>query len=244
MKNIMLAAVALLTLTLNGCGGAGGSQGTANYTVNFGAGAHGSLTGPTSQGITQGASTSTVSALPAANYHFVNWTGDNGFATSTMNPLTVTNVTASQNITANFAINPSIAVLKLSSAGSLPSGSYLSGLSIKVQFPPGVTVSTDANNVVSAGVVTPSGVAVASTVTPAFFTPATATTPSTLEFVVVSSSAGGFGVGEFATINCVIASGSFPMSGDFITPATDFKPANLLLQPITGLTASLTSTIN
>lgn len=243
MKKIMLAAIALLTLSLNGCGG-GGSQVASSYTVNFSAETHGSLTGSTSQSVTQGASTSTVTALPVAGYHFVNWTGDNGFATSTMNPLTVTNVTASQNITANFAINPSSAVLKLSSAGSLTSGSSLSGISVKVQFPAGVTVSTDTNNVVSAGVVTPSGVAAASTVTLALYTPATTTTPSTLEFVVVSSSAGGFGVGEFATINCVIASGSFPMPNDFIIPATDFKPADLLLQPIMGLTASLTATIN
>src|SRR6185369_9566002 len=56
-----------------------------------------------------------VTAVPATGYHFVNWTGDNGFVTTTTNPLTVNNVTAGQNITANFAIDsytvtPSIAV--------------------------------------------------------------------------------------------------------------------------------------
>jgi uncharacterized repeat protein (TIGR02543 family) len=43
--------------------------------------------------------------VPSTGYHFVNWTGTGGFVTTTANPLTVTNVTASQNITANFAID-------------------------------------------------------------------------------------------------------------------------------------------
>jgi len=241
MKKIIAAAIVLLTLALNGCGSSGG---TSNYTVNFSANANGSLVGTLSQTIPSGAATSPVTAVPAAGSHFVNWTGDNGFATSTMNPLTITNVTTSQNITANFAINPSGAVLKLSSAGALTSGSSLSGIGVKVQLPAGVTVSADAGNVVAAGVVTASGVAAASTIPPAVYTPATATTPATLEFVVVSNTAGGFGVGEFATVNCVIASGNFPTANDFILPAADFKPADLLLQPITSLTATLTATIN
>ena len=86
---------------------------TTNLTVNLGfsiafaAGNNGTLSGSTSQAIGQGGGTSPVTALPATGYRFLNWTGTGGFVTSTANPLTVTNITASQAITANFAPYPS-----------------------------------------------------------------------------------------------------------------------------------------
>lgn len=247
MKKNMMAAITLLTLTLFGCGSGGGGGWAAAvpsyYTVDFNAGTHGSLSGAASQKVTSGAATSAVLAVPATGYHFVNWTGDNGFVTSTTNPLTVSNVTAGQSITANFA-GPSSAVLKLSSAGTLASGSSLLAINVKVQLPTGVTISADGSNVVNAGVITASGVAAASSVTIVGYTLATATAPATLEFLISSNVAGGFGVGEFATVNCLIVAGNFPATGDFILPSADFKPADILIQPVAGLTASLTATIN
>ena len=74
------------------------------FTVTFAAGSNGSLTGTTSQTVNSGAAASAVTAVPAANYHFVQWTGPGSF-TSTSNPLTVSNVTATQTLTASFAIN-------------------------------------------------------------------------------------------------------------------------------------------
>ncbi len=76
------------------------------YTVNFVVSplGTGTLSGTTSQtGIASGGSTTAVAPAPNAGYSFVNWTGTGGFATSTSNPLTVTNVTANMTITANFA---------------------------------------------------------------------------------------------------------------------------------------------
>ncbi|KAF0221782.1 MAG: hypothetical protein FD174_113 [Geobacteraceae bacterium] len=76
------------------------------YTVNFVVSplGTGTLTGTTSQsGIASGGSTTAVTPAPNAGYSFVNWTGTGGFATSTSNPLTVTNVTANMTVTANFA---------------------------------------------------------------------------------------------------------------------------------------------
>jgi YD repeat-containing protein len=80
---------------------------TANFgnTVTFVAGVSGSLAGATSQNVNYNGSTTAVTAVPATGYHFANWTGTGGFVTSTSNPLTVTNVTAAQAITANFAVN-------------------------------------------------------------------------------------------------------------------------------------------
>ncbi|MEI6421685.1 MAG: ice-binding family protein, partial [Lentisphaerota bacterium] len=72
------------------------------YTVTFVEGANGTITGTKVQNVTQGGSTTAVTAVPLTGYHFVNWTGS---LTSTANPLTVSNVTANKTITANFAIN-------------------------------------------------------------------------------------------------------------------------------------------
>lgn len=73
------------------------------YIVTFTSGGNGTLSGTDSQTINFGSSASQVTANPATNYHFVNWTGTNGFVTTSANPLTVTGVTSSQVITANFS---------------------------------------------------------------------------------------------------------------------------------------------
>lgn len=80
---------------------------TANFVPNyvltiFVAGDHGGVIGNKLQLTAYGGNTSQVTAVPARGYHFVNWTGTNGFVTTTMNPLIVSNVTANQIVTANF----------------------------------------------------------------------------------------------------------------------------------------------
>ncbi|WP_306599656.1 putative Ig domain-containing protein [Geothrix sp. 21YS21S-2] len=85
---------------------------TANFTtlfvVQFAAGSNGSLTGSTSQAIASGGSASAVTAVPAAGYAFLNWTGTGGFATTSANPLILGNVTANMTVTANFSRLPVI----------------------------------------------------------------------------------------------------------------------------------------
>jgi subtilase family serine protease len=75
-----------------------------SYTLTFSAGLNGSLAGSTMQSVNYSDSASAVSALPAAGYHFANWTGTGGFVASTANPLLVANVTATESITANFVL--------------------------------------------------------------------------------------------------------------------------------------------
>ena len=72
------------------------------HEVNFIAGAGGTLSGVLSQIILNGNNSTGVTAVPNTGYSFVNWTGTNGFATTTVNPLTVTNVTSDMTISANF----------------------------------------------------------------------------------------------------------------------------------------------
>ncbi len=90
---------------------------TANFAVNthtvtFVEGAGGTITGTKVQTVSHGANSAAVTAVPGSGYTFVNWTGTGGFATTTANPLTVTNVTTDMAITANFSQNtpPAIAL--------------------------------------------------------------------------------------------------------------------------------------
>jgi hypothetical protein len=70
------------------------------YTLTYTAGPNGAVTGTSPQTVSSGASGTPVTATPAAGYHFVNWNDS-----STANPRTDTNVTASISVTANFAID-------------------------------------------------------------------------------------------------------------------------------------------
>lgn len=89
-----------------------------SFAVDFAAGANGSLTGTASQIVASGAAATPVSAVPAAGYHFVQWTGSGGF-TSTDNPLTLANVTAAQTLTASFAVNTFTVSFAAGANGSL-----------------------------------------------------------------------------------------------------------------------------
>ena len=70
------------------------------YTLTYTAGANGTITGSSPQTVNHGASGTAVTAVPATNYHFVNWSDG-----STANPRTDTNVTANMTVTASFALN-------------------------------------------------------------------------------------------------------------------------------------------
>jgi uncharacterized delta-60 repeat protein len=70
------------------------------YTLNYTAGANGSLTGTMNQTVVSGGNGTSVSAVPNANYSFVNWS--DGITTATRNE---TNVIANKSVTANFTIN-------------------------------------------------------------------------------------------------------------------------------------------
>jgi uncharacterized repeat protein (TIGR02543 family) len=91
-------------------------------TVTFVSDGSGTLSGSTSQTVSIGASTTAVAAAPASGYQFINWTGTGGFATTTANPLIVTDVTTAKTITANFAPIPN-AMVSAMPYGTL-SGAY------------------------------------------------------------------------------------------------------------------------
>jgi alpha-tubulin suppressor-like RCC1 family protein len=75
-----------------------------SFAVSFASGGNGTLTGITSQTVNFGASATTVTAVPAIGYHFVNWT-EAGVTVGTSPALTVGSLSAAHSFTANFAIN-------------------------------------------------------------------------------------------------------------------------------------------
>jgi uncharacterized delta-60 repeat protein len=89
-------------------------QVTSFSTLTYTAGANGTLTGTTPQFVVPGANGTAVTAVPATDYSFVNWSDG-----STANPRTDTNVTADLSVTANFAINTYTLTYTAGAGGSL-----------------------------------------------------------------------------------------------------------------------------
>ncbi|HBC88125.1 MAG TPA: hypothetical protein DCZ94_14335 [Lentisphaeria bacterium] len=91
-----------------------------NYKqIQFNAGADGDVIGNLSQSVPQGMDCTAVTANPDPNFHFVNWTGDGGFVTTSTNPLTVANVNDSMTITANFARNHGTISIETAGTGTV-----------------------------------------------------------------------------------------------------------------------------
>jgi ABC-type transporter MlaC component len=88
------------------------------YTLQYLAGAHGTISGNTTQYVAHGNNGTAVEAIPDPNYHFVNWSDG-----STANPRTDMNVAGNLLVTANFAINTHTIMATAGPNGSInPSG--------------------------------------------------------------------------------------------------------------------------
>lgn len=88
------------------------------YTVTFVPGPDGTLQGQTFQQVVHGGNASPVTAIPDPGYSFLRWTRNGGPA-GTANPLTVTNVTADQQLLAEFQINSYTVAFLAGAHGSL-----------------------------------------------------------------------------------------------------------------------------
>ena len=111
--------------------------------------------------------------------------------------------------------SPAIATLKLVTQGTLPAETSLSGVSVTISLPAGVTPVMHPTGEVDSATVTVSGVAIPSSSLPPTYTPATGTAPATLQLVITNTAAEGFGVGEFATVTCSVTPGFHPRGEDF-----------------------------
>lgn len=141
---------------------------------------------------------------------------------------------------------PTTAVVKILSSGTLASGVNIGGINVTLVLPSGVTVKAtpgSANSTVlvtNPGVVVASGVATGANIfSSATYSAAAGGVPG--QAVVHVANAVGFGTGEFVTVNCDISAGSFPAASDF--HLIDFAAVDLNGAAITGLTAGLTADI-
>lgn len=131
---------------------------------------------------------------------------------------------------------PTAAVIKLSVEGT-PSGTPIGGIQATVTLPSGVSVKatqnppqTDDNVVLASG-----GAANAEFVLGTYSTSSNAVT-------VYVTKSDGIAVGEFATVNCDIAAGTFPTAADF--SVTGLSAWDVNGATVTGLAASFTAAIN
>lgn len=127
------------------------------------------------------------------------------------------------------------AVLTLSTAGT----GTVYGIDVTVNLPEGVTAKSTMPPQTDAGVATASGAAAGSTVA-AVYSAASGTVPGKIR--LLAAKATGFGVGEFATVKCDIASGHTPMQADF--SLSDFSASDENGVAVPGLTAGFTADIH
>lgn len=128
---------------------------------------------------------------------------------------------------------PQIALLKISTSGTLPTGKSIGGIDFTMDLPSGVTVDGDA---ASSGAVEVSGVASTGT----SISLATFTAP---KLRTMLANANGFGTGEFVTVGCNLATGSTFTDAALAAAlsAATLTVSDLTGTPITGLT--LTGTV-
>jgi len=134
---------------------------------------------------------------------------------------------------------PTTAVVKLSTSGTLASGTLIGGIDITLVLPAGVTVKSTTPPQTDAGVVIPSGVAGGSLSPIDVYSAATSTLPGNVRVVLLSVA--GFGTGEFATVNCDIAAGNFPTASGF--SLVNFSVISATGPDISGLTPAFTADI-
>ncbi|MDH4161830.1 MAG: hypothetical protein OEW15_03955 [Nitrospirota bacterium] len=132
-------------------------------------------------------------------------------------------------------VEPTQAFVKISTSGTLPSGTLVGGVDVTVTLPSGVTVASTTPPQTDAGVVAGSGLAGSSA-------SAMGTYGSSENAVrVLLADPDGMAAGEFATVTCAIASGSSPSASDFTVSSATVKDLNGAA--ISGMTATLSVTM-
>jgi len=141
------------------------------------------------------------------------------------------------NVVDDKTTQPAKATVQILTTGALPSGTVIGGIDVTVSLAPGVSVKSAANPPeTDAGAVAMSGVAASNSTFLATYSAATGTQSGKVRLLLGNT--GGFGTGEFATINGDIAAGKNPKADDFTI--TDFSATDLNGVDISGLTAGLT----
>lgn len=138
------------------------------------------------------------------------------------------------------AVQLTTAKLKLSTSGSLPAGTLIGGIDVTIVLPDGVSAMSTTAPITDSGVVTASGLATPSSATVmGKYSAASGATHGNVRVLLAYPN--GLTKGEFATVNCEIASGNVPTEDQFIINATEVKDINGVV--ITGMSVTREATI-
>lgn len=129
----------------------------------------------------------------------------------------------------------------MATSGTLAAGTAMSGNSMTISLPAGVTPALDTTGhpdtsklVAASGVTTTGGL-----VSTAIYQAATATQPAQITVAVAGKDKLGFGTGEFMTLTLNLTPFVSPTTTDF--PISDFVAADLDGKAISGLQANVTA---
>jgi len=137
----------------------------------------------------------------------------------------------------NTNTQPTAALVKLYTAGTLASGTQIGGIDVMLHLPSGVSVKSVSNPPeTDNGIVMASGLAVPNSSVVASYTAYTGVVH------ILLANPNGFGTGEFATVNCDITAGSHPVQTDFTVSGMTAKDLNG--SDISGLNSGLTVDIH
>jgi hypothetical protein len=208
------------TITFTAPGSNGGSEITG-YTVTS---SPGSITAAGA------ASPLIVAGLTNGTEYIFTVTATNGVGTGPASA-------ASNSVTPGDGNQPTAAIVKLITTGTLPAGAQVGGIDVTLYLPAGVTVKSAATPPeTDSGVVTASGVAASNSSLISTVTTATGAVR------ILLANPNGFGTGEFATVNCDIAAGSHPAQTDFSVSGMTTKDLNG--SAFSGLAAGFTADIH
>jgi hypothetical protein len=162
----------------------------------------------------------------------------NGSAAVTLNSTVVGTVSAiasagtsplvtSNTVNVPFIIQPTLAIVKLATSGTLPNGTLIGGVQAVVTATPSTGLSIQAADV------TATGSAAGSLLS--------ANTTNVASVVVAILNATGFPAGEVATLNYHVANGTFPAPGNFgITPVSVIDLNGVAIPGVTVTIQSVT----
>lgn len=131
----------------------------------------------------------------------------------------------------------STVTLKINLSGALPTDTAMIGAGFTLTLPAYVTPA-NTNGVVAGSVVTPSGTFTGASTLPPVYTPATATTPGTLQVALASASASGVQqVGEIATLVLQLSTGAVPTAASFTLNQADVRVTDIFGNQVSGMQA-------
>jgi hypothetical protein len=194
----------------------------ASWVITATAGAGGTIT-PSGAVVVPDGGDQSFTVTADAGFNVADVTVD-GVSQGAVTTFTFTNVTAAHTISAAFTAQPTSAVVRLQTQGTLPAGTVIGGVQVTL------TYATDKGLSIAADGVVASGAGAGSLLV--------ANTNTAGQVIVALINASGIGTGEFATATFQVAAPNVPVGADFAV-AAGATVIDLNGQPIPGITVAI-----